>query len=100
MIAEADRFPDVSAEWFELGAGQTRSRLSVWFRLLADTGRLRLDDPDMAAEQFLWLAVSTPLNTLMFAPSGTTFPAGEAHRYADAGVDVFVAAYGPVENAV
>ena len=100
MIAEADRFPDVSAEWFELGAGQTRSRLSVWFRLLADTGRLRLDDPDIAAEQFLWLAVSTPLNTLMFAPSGTTFPAGEAHRYADAGVDVFVAAYGPVENAV
>ena len=94
MIAEADRFPDVSREWFELGAGQTISRLTQWFDNLRQAGKLRVDDPAMAAEQFLWVVVSTPLNALMFAPSGTAFPTEEAHRYADSGVDVFLAAYG------
>jgi TetR/AcrR family transcriptional repressor of mexJK operon len=94
MIAEADRFPDISAEWFELGAGQTTSRLSDWFGSLAEAGKVRVDDPAVAAEQFLWLVVSTPLNALMFSPNGTAFPTEQAHRYADAGVDVFLAAYG------
>lgn len=93
MIAEADRFPDVSAQWFELGAGQTTSRLSQWFVGLAGAGELRIDDPAMAAEQFLWLVVSTPLNALMFSPNGTGFPPEQAYRYADGGVDVFLAAY-------
>jgi TetR/AcrR family transcriptional repressor of mexJK operon len=98
MIAEADRFPDISAEWFELGAGQTVSRLSRWFAALADEDKLHADDPAVAAEQFVWLVVSTPLNALMFSPNGTAFPTEQAHRYADAGVDVFLAAYGQVNS--
>lgn len=98
MIAEADRFPDISAEWFELGAGQTVSRLSRWFSALADEDKLHVDDPAVAAEQFVWLVVSTPLNALMFSPNGTAFPTERAHRYADAGVDVFLAAYGQVNS--
>jgi TetR/AcrR family transcriptional regulator, mexJK operon transcriptional repressor len=93
IMAETDRFTDVTRQWYELGPRQTITTLSAHLTELAAAGHLVVDNPERAAEQFLWLAVSIPLNRLMFSPSGTTFPQDEANEHADDSVRVFLAAY-------
>lgn len=91
LSAEADRFPDLAAEWYRLGPAQTVDRLADW---LAASG-LPVPDPRTAAEQLIWLVVSTPLNRLMFAPSGEAALPGELDRAAGTAFDLFRRAYGP-----
>jgi TetR/AcrR family transcriptional repressor of mexJK operon len=91
VIAETDRFPELSAEWHRLGPGQTVDRLATY---LSGLDGLRLPDPRVAAQQLLWLVVSEPLNRLMFAPSGTAPEPGEIERAATEAVDVLWGAYG------
>lgn len=95
IIAEVDRFPDITQQWYELGPKQTLAMLAGRFRTLTETGRLRIEDFDAAAEHFLWLSVSTPLNQLMFLPSGTTCRVEDGEKYAKDAVRVFLAAYSP-----
>lgn len=92
ISAETDRFPELAAEWYRLGPGQTVHRLAAY---LGQLGGLDIADLDVAAGQLLWLVVSEPLNRLMFAPSGTSPDPGELARAATAAVDVFWRAYGP-----
>jgi len=91
LSAEADRFPDLAEEWYRLGPEQTFDRLAGW---LAASG-LPIADTRTAAEQLVWLTISTPLNRLMFAPSDTTLRADELDRTADAAFELFRRAYGP-----
>jgi TetR/AcrR family transcriptional repressor of mexJK operon len=95
IIAEADRFPDIAQQWYDLGPRHTARRLAELFAALARAGRLTVPDPQTAAEHFLWLAVSAPLNQLMFAPSGTGYPQQRAQTHVDEAVRVFLAAYLP-----
>lgn len=95
IIAEVDRFPDITLQWYELGPKQTLVMLAGRFKTLTEAGRLRINDLDAAAAQFLWLSVSTPLNQLMFLPSGTTCRPEDADKYAEDAVRVFLAAYLP-----
>ncbi|MBX6752463.1 MAG: TetR/AcrR family transcriptional regulator [Micromonosporaceae bacterium] len=92
VIAETDRFPDLAAEWYRLGPGQTVERLAAY---LGDLDGLSIPDLRVAAEQLLWLVVSEPLNRLMFAPSGTTVSPAEIERTASHAFDAFWRAYGP-----
>ena len=91
VIAETDRFPDLAAEWYRLGPGQTVDRLATY---LGQLSGLAIPDLQVAAEQLLWLVVSEPLNRLMFAPSGTTVTAAELERTASRAFDAFWRAYG------
>jgi AcrR family transcriptional regulator len=95
IIAEADRFPDIAQQWYDLGPRQTARRLAELFATLARAGRLTVPDPEIAAEHFIWLTASTPLNHLMFTPSGTKYPQQRAQAHADQAVRVFLAAYPP-----
>ncbi len=63
------------------------------FRILAERGRLRLDDPQLAAQHFNWLVLSIPLNQAMFSIDLDFGPA-ELDRYADEAIRIFLAAYG------
>jgi TetR/AcrR family transcriptional repressor of mexJK operon len=95
VIAESDRFPDLAAEWYRLGPEQTVDRLANYLSELAESGAVRIDDdPRTAAEHLLWLAISTPLNRLMFAPSGTAPGDDELEGSADAAFEAFWRAYG------
>lgn len=91
VIAETDRFPDLAAEWYQLGPGQTIGRLAAY---LGELDGLTIPDPRVAAEQLLWLVVSEPLNRLMFAPSGTTIGIAELSDAADRAFETFWRAYG------
>lgn len=91
VIAETDRFPDLAAEWYQLGPGQTIDRLAAY---LDELDGLTIPDPRVAAEHLLWLVVSEPLNRLMFAPSGTTIGTAELSDAAGRAFETFWRAYG------
>ena len=93
VIGEASRFPDLGRTYYERGPGRTADALTSQFQRLAKRGLLRLDDPRLAAQHFIWLVHSIPLNRAMFY-AGVEFTAAELKHYADEAVRVFLAAYG------
>ena len=95
IIGEADRFPDLARTWYDTGPGRAHTTLAARFQQLAERGRLQAPDPLLAAQHFNWLVLSIPMNQAMFHGSDTEFAPGELDRYADEGVRVFLAAYGP-----
>ncbi len=52
---EGDRYPELFAGWREDGPGKTWAALAARFARLAHAGYLDIDDPDLAARQFLAL---------------------------------------------
>jgi len=53
--AEGQRYPELFATWRENGPGKTWAALAARFARLAHAGYLEVDDPDVAARQFLAL---------------------------------------------
>ena len=95
VIAEADRFPEVGAAWFDRGFERALVILGESLQLLADRGMLHnLGDPTQAAYQFAGLVMYQPMNQVMFAGTGALPPDGKLGRIADSAVDVFLASYG------
>jgi TetR/AcrR family transcriptional regulator, mexJK operon transcriptional repressor len=92
VIGEAGRFPELGRTFYELGPGRTIGALAGAFERLAERGALQFDDPQLAAAHFNWLIMSIPLNQAMLF--GQDEPPADLDRYADAGVRVFLAAYG------
>ena len=95
IIAEAERFPELARSWYASGPERAHATLADQFRALTRRGRLRADDPLLAAQHFNWLVLSIPLNAAMFLGDDAAFTSGELEHYADEGVRVFLAAYGP-----
>jgi TetR/AcrR family transcriptional repressor of mexJK operon len=93
VIANAERFPEVGQGWFSGGFERVLETLSAAFRRYAAKGRLRIDDPLMAANHFAGLLLWIPLNRAMFSGKCDSDPA-ELVRYAQAGVDAFLRGYG------
>jgi AcrR family transcriptional regulator len=91
VIGEADRFPDLARAWYASGPERGYQRLADRFADLTEQGRLNTPDPLLAAQQFLWLALSVPLNRAMFDPE--PYPDDELLKFADEGVRVFLKAY-------
>jgi AcrR family transcriptional regulator len=94
VIGEAGRFPELGRTFYEQGPGRTIAALATVFERLAARGALQLDDPQLAAAHFNWLVMSIPLNQVMFLGEDEPPAAAELNRYADAGVQTFLAAYG------
>ncbi len=89
--AESERYPELFAEWRKQGPGRTMSALAARFARLAHAGLLVLDDPDLAARQFLAL-VGADLQ-LSFMLGGT--PSQDEVMLASAnGVRSFLRAFG------
>jgi TetR/AcrR family transcriptional regulator, mexJK operon transcriptional repressor len=94
VIGEAGRFPELGRAFYEQGPGRTVAALATTFERLAERGVLKVDDPLLAAQHFNWLIMSSPINQAMLrGDDGIPSPA-ELDRYVDAGVRVFLAAYG------
>jgi hypothetical protein len=99
VIGEAGRFPELGRTFYEQGPGRTITALATVFERLAARGALQLDDPPLAAAHFNWLVMSIPLNQVMFLGEDEPPAAAELNRYADAGVQTFLAAYGRPHRA-
>jgi TetR/AcrR family transcriptional regulator, mexJK operon transcriptional repressor len=95
VLAEADRFPDISAAWFDGAFHRSMELLGESMTRLADRGMLReLPDPPLAAYQFAGLVMYKPMNQAMFAGTGAQPAAAELEHIADRAAEVFLAAYG------
>lgn len=92
IIAEVDRFPDVARAWYDAAPKRGHEKLAATFARLRERGFLRMEDPLLAAEQFNWLILSIPMNRAMFDAGSVTDTSNHA-VYADAAVNVFLAAY-------
>lgn len=94
VIGEAGRFPELGRLFYDSGPGRTIDALAATFENLAARGTLRLQDPRLAAEHFNWLVMSAPLNRVMLCGDAELPAQAELDRYADAGAQAFLAAYG------
>lgn len=88
--SEGDRYPELFADWRENGPARTWSALAARFARLALAGHLDLDDPDLAARQFLAL-VNADMQIAMLL--GDEIDSGTLSISADAAVRTFLRAY-------
>jgi AcrR family transcriptional regulator len=93
VIGEAARFPALGRAFHDLGLRRTIDALTAALSRLADGGHLAIDDPGMAAEHLNWLVLSIPLNRAMLLGDDHGLRPHDLDRYADDGVNTFLAAY-------
>ncbi|MER9326222.1 TetR/AcrR family transcriptional regulator [Mesorhizobium sp. M0488] len=88
---EGERYPELFAEWREQGPGRTWPAIAARFARLAYGGYLTIEDPDVAARQFLGLANAELQTTFML---GGTPSEEEVVQSARNGVRTFLRAFG------
>jgi TetR/AcrR family transcriptional repressor of mexJK operon len=93
IIANADRFPTVARSWYDEGFGRVLTNLAKVFEDLAKAGRLRVADPQLAANHFAGLVLWIPLNRAMFGAGNPDMTAEDVRQYASAAVRVFLKGY-------
>ncbi|MFK0687360.1 TetR/AcrR family transcriptional regulator [Mesorhizobium sp. IMUNJ 23033] len=93
---EGERYPELFAEWREQGPGRTWSALAARFARLAYAGHLSIEDPDVAARQFLALINAELQITFML---GAMPEDEEVLQSATNGVRTFLSAFGRQKSA-
>lgn len=94
VIAEAARFPELGRAFYDFGPRRAVEQLSRAFREMANLHHLPMKDPEVAAEHFLNLILSTPLDQSMLLGDDVRFTKSALERNADEGVRAFLRAYG------
>ncbi|RUX92217.1 TetR/AcrR family transcriptional regulator [Mesorhizobium sp. M7D.F.Ca.US.004.01.2.1] len=93
---EGERYPELFAEWREQGPGRTWPAIAARFARLAYGGYLAIDDPDVAARQFLGLVNAELQTTFMLGGSPRE---DEVLQSATNGVRTFLRAFGKRRSA-
>ena len=93
VVAEAAKFPELAEAFYAEGPARATGYVSAFLRRMAAEGRLRVENPDFAAEQFFAL-VQTQLCMkrrlgLIGMPS-----AAQIDHVVDCAVDLFMRGYG------
>ncbi len=97
VIAAAEKFPNVGRAFYEAGPLYGATRLAAELGALEKAGALKAPDPERAAWQFLDLCQSYVFKRLLFGVvEGLT--AEEIESAVQAGVEVFLKAYGSPRN--
>lgn len=94
VVAETPRFPELGQIFYESGPSIIAGELSALLAEMARAGRLAVEDPELAAEQFFgMLRGNLRLRCLLgVSPDVSTEAIEQAVR---AGVTAFLRAYGP-----
>ncbi|MGF6823489.1 TetR/AcrR family transcriptional repressor of mexJK operon [Microbacterium sp. ZKA21] len=87
VTAEAATQPEVAAAYLEQSWHRNIRNLAAALDDLTVAGRLRIDDPVEAAEQFTWLVIGAPMNARMLGGEGADAPS------ITGAVDLFLARY-------
>lgn len=92
VIAEAERFPELSRSFYRTITEPTVGALAAWIRARAASGELAVADADLAALQLLGL-----FKEALFWPTlmGARGPGREAKEVVARAVEVFLRAYAP-----
>lgn len=93
VVAEGDRFPELGHAFYASGPEMGRERLGKYLTEAAERGELKIDDVDMAAEQFselckakLWIRAVLGIQT--------EFSQAEIDEVVDNAVETFMARFG------
>lgn len=96
LQTEGERHPELFAGWREHGPAKTWAALAARFARLALAGWLDLDDPDVAARQFLALVNADLQMAMIF---GDNFSEEQLQAAARNAVRTFLRAFGRVRAA-
>lgn len=93
VVAEATRFPEIGEALYEAGPKRGKLRLIAYLRKAMDEGRMKPGDPERAAEHCFELCLSGMYRRRLWnvGPPPTD---AEIDACIEAGVSVFMAAYG------
>lgn len=91
LIGEARTFPTLAQEYFDAAPGQVIAALAAGFAQLAESGNLRVLDPQRAAAQFAYLIAGEHLDRAMLV--GTVPSKEEIIACARDGVETFLTRY-------
>lgn len=93
VVAESQRFPEIGREFYASGPMMVQELLVRYLRKATEAGRLRIDDVELAAEQFPELCKSgLHMQMVLGLRSGAT--EAEIDRVVSGAVDTFLARYG------
>ncbi|MGC1505205.1 MAG: TetR/AcrR family transcriptional regulator [Sulfitobacter sp.] len=92
-VAEADRFPEIGQSFYNSGPAEMRREMAEYFKGAEERGVLKIDDYELAADQFGELCKADIWPRLIFGVSKTVSDA-EITRVVDGAVDMFMARYG------
>jgi AcrR family transcriptional regulator len=92
VIAIADRMPELGRKFYEQGPANGIVRLSAYLRTQTAAGKLRIDDVELAAAQFLDACKSTLFQPMIFNAAPPPSEKQIAHVVRTA-VRTFLAAY-------
>ncbi len=95
VAAEAERFPEVAADYLTRSWHRNQRLLAAALRELATRGVLHVADPDMAAEQLTWLAIAAPLNRLTLQAGAQRETDKHLESIAAEAVTTFLSRFGP-----
>lgn len=95
LIGEASRFPEFAREYYERAPGRVMTAIAGAFEALAARGLLRIDDAELAAEHFAFLAIGPSLDRALFESAADGDAAGleAAISRAERGATAFLRAY-------
>lgn len=92
-IAERDRFPELAQAFYDSGPKMGRERMAAYLACAVERGELKIDDLEMAAEQFSELCKARIWNRAMFGVQ-SEFTDAEIAYTVDSAVETFLARYG------
>lgn len=91
MQSEGERYPTLFSDWWRDGPAKTNAALGARFARLALSGHLDIDDPDVAASQFMALVHS---GIQMKSMTGQNVSDEDLSAASATAVDMFLRAYG------
>ncbi|WP_205925990.1 TetR/AcrR family transcriptional regulator [Rhizobium sp. P38BS-XIX] len=92
IISESPRFPNLGLTVFEKAKGPFLKRLEEYLRLQADAGRLKIEDVEIASNQFLALITGQTFWPELIA-AGCGGSDIDVERVVDGAVDLLLAKY-------
>ena len=92
-VGDSDRFPELGREFYESGPVMIRGKLIDFFEKGVARGELKIDDFELAAEQFHELSKADLFPKMVFNIVDD-FTRAEKERVVNGAVDMFMARYG------
>lgn len=93
VVGESQRFPDIGRQFYESGPARVNQILRHFLKRAVDEGKLRIDDIDLAAEQFPELC-KAGLHLKMVLGLRDRPSEAEIDRVVESAVDMFLCKYG------
>ncbi len=99
VVAEAPKFPHLAQIYYDAGQGRGGAEVARWLAHQSGRGKLRIDDPAFAAEQFVALCRTRfwMRRCLQILPDVTD---AEIDAVVDRNVAMFLRTYGPEPGTV